>query len=84
MQRMMGKIDKNRSESKKNLLKLDSMIKKQILKNKAMDVLFVNYNDILKNPKNNIKKILDFLGLSYENLEKMIDAVDIKLYQPRT
>ena len=84
MQRMMGKIDENRSGSKKNLLKLDSMIKKQILKKKGMEVLFVNYNNILKNPKNNIKKILDFLGLSYENLEKMIDAVDIKLYQPRS
>ena len=45
-------------------------------------VLIVNYNKILKNPKNNINKILDFLNLPYDNLQKMIDAVDIKLYSP--
>lgn len=84
MQRMMEKIDENRSESKKNLMKLNNMIKKQLQEKKELEVLFVSYNNILKNPKNNIKKILDFLDLSYENVDKMIDAVDLKLYQPRT
>jgi len=83
MERMMGKKDENRAESKKNLIKLNNIIKKQIQGKKELDVLFVNYNKILKNPKNNIKNILDFLNLPYDNLYKMIDAVDIKLYQSR-
>ena len=83
MEKMMRKSDENRGEFKKNLVKLDNMIKKEIREKKELDVLFVNYNKILINPKNNIKKILDFLNLSYENIDKMIDAVDIKLYQSR-
>ena len=83
MERMMKKKEKNRVESKKNLIKLNNMIKKEIQEKKETDVLFVNYNNILKNPKQNIKKILDFLNLPYNNLDKMVKAVDINLYQPR-
>jgi len=61
MEKMMKKKDEDRAESKKNLIKLNNVIKKKIQEKKDLDVLFVNYNNILKNPKNNIKKILDFL-----------------------
>jgi len=83
MEKMMKKKDENRVESKKNLIKLNNVIKKKIQEKKDLDVLFVNYNNTLKNPKNNIKKILDFLSLPYDNLDKMINAVDLKLYQSR-
>ena len=83
IEKMMEKKDEDRVESKKNLIKLNNVIKKKIQEKKDLDVLFVNYNNILKNPKNNIKKILDFLSLPYDNLDKMIQAVDIKLYQSR-
>ena len=83
MEKMMKKKDENRIESKKNLVKLNNVIKKKIQEKKDLDVLFVNYNNTLKNPKNNIKKILDFLSLPYDNLDKMINAVDLKLYQSR-
>ncbi len=83
MEKMMKKKDENRVESKKNLIKLNNVIKKKIQEKKDLDVLFVNYNNILKNPKNNIKKILDFLKLPYDNLDKMINAIDLKLYQSR-
>ena len=83
IEKMMEKKDEDRVESKKNLIKLNNVIKKKIQEKKDLDVLFVNYNNILKNPKNNIKKILDFLGLPYDNLDKMIKAVDLKLYQSR-
>jgi len=82
MQRMIGKTDENRDESKKNLIKLNNVIKKQLQKEKEIEVLFVNYNNILTNPKDNIKNILDFLNLSYVNLDKMTKAIDISLYQP--
>jgi hypothetical protein len=48
-----------------------------------MDVLLVNYNNIISNPKENISKIIDFLGLSDNVLDKMISAVDNKLYRQR-
>jgi hypothetical protein len=83
IERMMRKKDENRAESKKNLIKLNNTIKKEIQEKKEIEILFVNYNNILKNPKNNIKKILDFLNLSYKYLDKMIKAVDVSLYQPR-
>ena len=83
IEKMMEKKDEDRVESKKNLIKLNNVIKKKIQEKKDLDVLFVNYNNILKNPKNNIKKILDFLSLPYDNLDKMINAVDLKLYQSR-
>ena len=48
-----------------------------------IDFLLVNYNNILSNPKNNISKILDFLDMSDDILDKMIDAVENKLYRQR-
>lgn len=83
MERMMGKKDEKRVETKKNLIKLNDVIKKQMQEKKDIEVLFVNYNNTVLNPKKNIKKILDFLNLPYDNINKMVDAVDIKLYQPR-
>ena len=83
IEKMMEKKDEDRVESKKNLIKLNNVIKKKIQEKKDLDVLFVNYNNILKNPNSNIKKILDFLSLPYDNLDKMIQAVDLKLYQSR-
>ena len=83
MEKMMNKKDENREESKKNLIKLNNIIKKEIQEKKEIKVLFVNYNNILKNPKDKIKKILDFLNLPYDKLDKMIDTVDLKLYQSR-
>jgi hypothetical protein len=48
-----------------------------------MEVLLVNYNKILSNPWEDIKKIQEFLGLSVDIIDKMIKAVDYKLYRQR-
>ena len=82
MEKMIGKKEENRAETKKCLYKLNKLIKKEIKERKDIEFLIVNYNKVLTNPKNNIIKILDFLNLNYDNLKKMIDAVDIKLYTP--
>lgn len=39
-----------------------------LLKNKRENILIIRLEDIIKNPKNNVKKILDFLELPHENL----------------
>lgn len=83
MEKMIGEKDNNREETKMSFIKLNDMIKQYFEERDDMDVLLVNYNNIISNPKENISKIIDFLGLSEDLLGKMISAVDNKLYRQR-
>jgi hypothetical protein len=47
-----------------------------------IDVLYVNYNEILKNPKEGVRKMGIFLG-SILDLERMAGAVDEALHRQR-
>jgi hypothetical protein len=81
MEKMIGGRDDKRDETRKSLLRLNNMIKREIHKREDIGVLTLSYNRIIKNPRNNMTKILDFLGLTYDgvDVQKMIDAVDINL-----
>jgi len=59
------------------------MIKKEINNRQDTKILYVHYNDILLDSEKNIKKILNFLNLPYQNLEKMMRIVDKNLYRNR-
>ena len=83
IEKMIGKNDINREETRNNIIKLNNLIKNEVLLRKDIHVLFVNYNDILKNPKKNITNILKFLNLPEDNIQKMIDTVDLKIYHNR-
>ena len=83
MEKMADIKDTERDETRESFVKLNSMIKNYIREREDIEVLIVNYNNILSEPSINIKKIYDFLGLADINLEKMIDAVDKKLYRQR-
>ena len=83
MEKMAGIKDKNREETKEAFIKLNLMIKKQIASRDDMEVLLVNYNTILSNPREDIKKIQEFLGLPEDVIDKMIKVVDDKLYRQR-
>lgn len=83
MEKMIGEKDNNREETKTSFIKLNNIIKQYFEERDDMDVLLVNYNNIISNPKENISKIIDFLGLSDNILDKMISAVDNKLYRQR-
>ena len=83
MEKMIGEKDNNREETKTSFIKLNNIIKQYFEEREDMDVLLVNYNNIISNPKENISKIIDFLGLSDNILDKMISAVDNKLYRQR-
>ncbi|MCK5112031.1 MAG: sulfotransferase domain-containing protein [Thermoplasmatales archaeon] len=83
MEKMANIKDTNREETRESFIKLNSMIKNYIRDREDVEVLLVNYNNILSDPSTNIKKIYDFLGLADINLEKMIDTVDKKLYRQR-
>ena len=83
MEKMIGEKDNNREETKTSFIKLNNIIKQYFEEREDMDVLLVNYNNIISNPKENISKIIDFLGLSDNILDKMISTVDNKLYRQR-
>jgi len=83
MEKMAQIHDENREETKATFLKLNEMIKEKIKGRKDIEVLLVNYNDILSDPEDNIRKIYDFLGSKDFDLEKMIKSVDQSLYRNR-
>jgi len=83
MEKMANIEDTNREETRESFVKLNSMIKDYIRNREDIEVLLINYNGIVSNPSTNVKKIYDFLGLADVDLEKMIDAVDKKLYRQR-
>ncbi|MCK4416045.1 MAG: sulfotransferase domain-containing protein [Thermoplasmatales archaeon] len=83
MEKMANIEDTNREETRESFIKLNSMIKDYIRNREDIEVLLINYNGIVSNPSTNVKKIYDFLGLADVDLEKMIDAVDKKLYRQR-
>ena len=83
IQKMIGEKELNRDETKDNIIKLNNLIKNEIQSRDDIQVLFVNYNNILKNPKDNIIKILKFLNLPEDCLQKMMDTIDLKIYHQR-
>jgi hypothetical protein len=83
MEKMARLQDQNRQETKASFIKLNEMIKGLITKREDIEVLFVNYNQIVADPKTQVKKICDFLGSKEIDDAAMIAAVDEKLYRKR-
>lgn len=83
MEKMAEITDENRTETKEIFIKLNSYIKEHIAQRSDCNVLFVNYNEILANPDDNIREIYEFLQQDNANLEAMIKTVDKKLYRNR-
>ena len=83
MEKMAKINDENRDETRESFIKLNEMIIGSIKNRDDIEVLLVKYNDILSHPEENVKKIYDFLGSSDFDLDKVIDAVDEKLYRKR-
>lgn len=83
MEKMAKLQDQNREETKASFIKLNEMIKSLITKREDIKVLFVNYNQIVADPKAQIQKIGAFLGEKDIDEAAMIAAVDAKLYRKR-
>jgi Sulfotransferase domain len=83
MEKMARLQDQNREETKASFIKLNDMIKGLITKRDDIDVLFVNYNMIVTDPKGQVQKIAEFLGDKGINQAAMVAAVDAKLYRKR-
>jgi hypothetical protein len=83
MEKMAKVHDDNREETREVFVKLNRMIIKIIQEREDVDVLFVNYNEIVADPQKEIKKIYNFLDSQELDLEKMIASVDQNLYRKR-
>ena len=83
MEKMIGEKDKNRKQTKENIMKLNKLIKKEIKERLDINMITINYNETLIDPEKNVCKILEFLNLPRNNIEKMINAVDKNLCSPK-
>jgi hypothetical protein len=83
MEAMIGKKDANREKTRQSFMALNKIVKRFIKERDDLTVCFVNYNDFLSRPRDNINKIIDFLGISDEKLEDMVNVVDKRLYRMR-
>jgi hypothetical protein len=83
MEKMAGIKDESRDKTRDAFMKLNRIMKRKIMEREDIDVLFLNYNEILSDPKTYIKSIPDFLDLPEADLESMIQTVDKKLYRQR-
>ncbi|MDG6229582.1 MAG: sulfotransferase domain-containing protein [Candidatus Thermoplasmatota archaeon] len=83
MEKMADIADTDRDETRTVFIKLNTMIKKTISERTDCDVLFVNYNKILSNPKEEIQRIIDFIDVPGVNRVAMVNAIDTKLYRQR-
>jgi len=83
MEKMAKISDESRQETKESFKKLNEKVKRDIQSREDADVLFVNYNEILTSPEENIKKICNFLALPDAVVKEMIGAIDNRLYRQR-
>lgn len=83
MERMVGAKDEQRKDTKKAFIRLNEKTKTEISKRDDIDVLFVNYNEILSNPSKSLESIHNFLGDKSLDLGKMMKVVDNRLYRQR-
>ncbi len=83
MEKMMGRRDEDREETRKAFLHLNSMMKKRLIERRDVEVLFVNYNEIIINPRPYMEEIASFIGCDDIDVDAMVEAVDIKLYRQR-
>jgi hypothetical protein len=83
MGKMLGKKDPDRESIKSSFQKLNEYVKKVFLQRNDVNVLFVNYNNVLRDPKRHIQDICRFLGVADMNQDRMLGVVDQRLYRQR-
>ena len=83
MEKMAKINDENREEIKESFKKLNEKVKRDIQSREDVDVLFVNYNEILACPEEDITRVCDFIVLPDTTVKEMVDAVDKRLYRQR-
>ena len=83
MEKMMDTKDEEREGTKSAFMKLNEKTKNDIGQRDDMDVLFVNYNEILSDPEEQLGKVQSFFEEKNLDLTKMVEAVDNRLYRQK-
>jgi hypothetical protein len=83
MEKMARLEDANREETRASFVKLNEMIKGLLRGRADVEVLFVSYNNIVRDAPAEIRKIVAFLGAPGIDEAAMAAAVDEKLYRKR-
>ena len=83
MEKMMGKSDPNRAETKRIFSGFNEKIKKMIQERKDVDVLFIKYNDLLTTPEPVVDELIKFLGINLSKKQAMLSVIDPSLYRNR-
>ncbi|MFQ5801189.1 MAG: nucleotide pyrophosphatase, partial [Candidatus Hydrothermarchaeales archaeon] len=79
MEKMMGAKDEEREDTKKAFIKLNNKAKAEIIEREDIEVLFVNYNEILSSPGEHIDEIFQFLQDKNLDLDKIIQSKENEL-----
>jgi len=83
MEKMSEIIDTDREKTKQSFQKLNEKVKKELERKKNTMTLFINYNEVLKDPKTNVTKICEFIGQHEFNRKQMVAIIDKQLYRQR-
>ncbi len=83
MEKMSDVQDGSREESRRLFLALNEMMRDYVRSRDDVEVLFVDYNSIIADPSTQIREIYSFLGSPELDFDKMVAAVDVKLYRKR-
>jgi hypothetical protein len=83
MQKMSPITDLNLEKTKESFMKLNKKVKHEIQSRHDIQVLFVNYNEIIFSPKKNMEQICRFISIPKNYSKKMADAIDHRLYRQR-
>jgi len=83
MQKMSPVIDLDSKKIEESFMKLNKKIKHEIQERPDIEVLFVNFNEIVLSPKNHIERICGFIPLPQSYSKKMVNAIDPRLYRQR-
>lgn len=82
MEKMAKIDDPDRDATRDSFRKLNKMMVSRMDSREDVDVLFVNYNDILNDPVPNITQIHEFMGNELD-FEAMVRCVVPRLYRQR-
>ncbi len=83
MEKMMNAGDEEREETRRAFLKLNEKSKADLRRRDDVEALFVSYNDILAEPRRHLVEVHQFLKEMNLNFDKMVKAVNWKLYRQK-
>ena len=83
MEKMAKIADDERDLTRQSFRKLNEKMKNELQNRDDVDVLFVNYNEMLLNPIENVKSLMKFLNLKDDSFDNMLSVVDKDLYRQR-